>query len=335
MFPLLAQAESGPSQYQQLFDQLARTPLSRVLIFVAICTAIRVAIFPFLSKTLPHLRHGLFAQAKFLNEILDAIIYAGVVVFMLIRPFAVQTFLIPSESMVHTLEINDFIIANKAVYRYTAPQRGDIIVFRPPPEALDKGQGDVDFIKRLIGKPGDVVQVEGGVLNRNGKVCDEPYINMPPMDNDWKLVHYEGPYQPWKDKYIPVTLNRDDGTANWGPSCAVARQYAIGFDPNYPGVMDHSIPPTNFETGSTAWKPRESLTAEEEARMQYLLKAPPAAIPVGYYLMMGDNRNRSYDSRGWGLVPSENIVGRSELIWWPPSRWGRTRPVRVGEDVGH
>jgi len=333
VLPLLAQ-ESGPSQTQQLFDQLARTPLSHVLLFVAICTVIRVAIHPYLTKTLPHLRiGGGYANAKFFNEILDAIIYAGVVVFMVIRPFFVQTFLIPSESMVHTLEVNDFIIANKAIYRYTQPVRGDIIVFRPPMEALDKGQNDVDFIKRLIGKPGDLVQVENGILVRNGKPVEEPYINNPPMDNDWKLVHYEGNYEPWKDKYIPVYIRPQDQTANW--QTPTSRFYAVGWDPTFPGVMDHSIPYTDPMSGATAWKSYERLTPDELDRMHYLYNAPPARIPDGFYLMMGDNRNLSYDSRGWGLVPRDNIVGRSEIIWWPPSRWRKTRPVRVGEDVGH
>lgn len=325
MLSLFAQA-SGPNTTQQLFDQLARTPLSRVLLFVAICTVIRIGLHPYLTKTLPHLRSGSYGTAKFFNEILDAIIYAGVVVFMVIRPFFVQTFLIPSESMVHTLEINDFIIANKAIYRYSEPKRGDIIVFRPPNEALDKGQTDVDFIKRLIGKPGDVVEVKGGVLIRNGKQIEEPYINNPPMENDWKLVHYEGPYPAWKDKYIPVYLPGQEGFANY--QTPTSRAYAIGWDPTSPGVEDRSIP-------YAAWKSYDQLTAEEVARMKYLIEAKPAPIPEGYFLMMGDNRNMSYDGRGWGLVPRDSIVGRSEIIWWPPSRWSKTRPVRVGEDAGH
>src|SRR5262249_8133042 len=159
-------------------------------------TVVRVALHPYLTKTAVKLRtSGSYGQAKFFNEILDAIIYAGVVVFMVIRPFAVQTFLIPSESMVHTLEINDFIIANKAIYRYTEPKRGDIVVFRPPAAALDKGQTDVDFIKRLMGKPGDVIEVKDETFYRNGIELKEPYVNQDPGPSmpNWKLVYYDGP----------------------------------------------------------------------------------------------------------------------------------------------
>jgi signal peptidase I len=316
---------SGPSQFQQLFDQLARTPLSRVLIFVAVCTVIRVLIHPYLTKTAAHLRTGGYGRARFVNEILDAIIYAGVVVFMLIRPFAVQTFLIPSESMVHTLEINDFIIANKGVYRYADPKRGEIIVFRPPAEALDPGQTDIDFIKRLIGAPGDVVEVKDGVLWRNGKACTEKYVNLPPMELDWKLVHYVGSYGPWKGKYIPVYLNGPD-FANW--RTPTSREFALAWNRTLPGVNDHSSVPGN------AWLDHPSMAPQEEQdRMAELVAAPPAKIPPGYILMMGDNRNSSYDSRGWGLVSVQNIVGRSEFIWWPPSRWSKTKREPVGEDA--
>ena len=325
-------AQSGPSKSQQLFDQLARTPLSHVLLFVGACSVIRLAINPYLLKTPPHLRMGAYAPLRFLNEVLDAIIYAGVVVFMLIRPFAVQTFLIPSESMVHTLEVNDFIIANKAIYRYTEPQRGDIIVFRPPKEALDAGQEDVDFIKRLMGKPGDLVEVKDGFAWRNGQKLTEPYVNATQIDFTWKLVHYTGPYLPWKDRYIPVFYNDSmDPSANW--QTYTSRAYAVGYDTSFPGIELHSVPP--FQPVS-AWKQStQEFTPDEKARMDYLVKAPPAKIPDGFFLMMGDNRNESYDGRGWGLVPRDNIVGRAEVIWWPPSRWGKTRPVRVGEDAGH
>lgn len=333
MIPLFAQAESGPTSFQQIFDQLARTPLSHVLIFVAVCTIARMATYPYLSKTEPHRRIGIYGSIKFLNEIFDAIIYAGVVVFMLIRPFAVQTFLIPSGSMLETLQINDFIIANKAIYRYTEPKRGDIIVFKPPVEALDKDQTDVDFIKRLMGKPGDLVEVRDGHVFRNGVQLQEPYLS--PLNqyvnNDWKLVHYEGPYQPWKDKYIPVYYQRSGygSTANW--RTPTSRAYAIGFDPNYPGEDTKSIPLQDEDHDS--WLPLEKISAEDTARMQYLVSAPPAKIPDGYFLMMGDNRNQSYDGRGWGLVPRDSIVGRSEVIWWPPPRWSRTLPVRVGTET--
>src|SRR5262249_3941137 len=112
---------------------------------------------------------------------LDAIIYAGVFVFMLIRPFLLQAFLIPSGSMIPTLLENDFIVANKTIYRYSDPQRGDIVVFRPPafaalPDQLDSNhEPKVDFIKRCTGIPGDLIEIHDGNLYRDGK--QEPDVH--------------------------------------------------------------------------------------------------------------------------------------------------------------
>lgn len=318
-------AQMEPSRSQQLFDQLARTPLSQVLAFVAICSVLRLALHPILIKTVPHRRTGFYGFAKFLNEVFDAVVYAGVVVFMLIRPFAVQTFLIPSGSMLDTLQINDFIIANKAIYRYTEPQRGDIIVFKPPAEALDKGQGEIDFIKRLIGAPGDVVTVKDGSVYRNGVKLVEPYLNDENhyIRSDWKLVRYEGSYKPWNGKYIPVYLN-DIGLGNYNTN--TARAYSVGAKLDSQDALDHAQVIDGF-------KQEDQLTPGEVQIEKELAAAPPAKIPPGYYLMMGDNRNGSFDSRSWGLVPRDNIVGRSEIIWWPMRRWQRTVSVPVSGET--
>lgn len=297
LFCLLAQ-QVQPQGLLGLIDRIARTPLSQVVIFVAICTIIRMALFPYLLKKPKHLRMGAYTYAKWGNEFLDAVIYAGVFVFLIIRPFLVQTFYIPSGSMLQTLQLNDYIIANKLIYRYTEPQLGDIVVFKPPKRALFEGQGETDFIKRLQGRPGDVVEWVNYKLIRNGKEVDEPYVDFTepgttrslspdeardPMINkriDFRLVKY-------KDKLIP--LNIVDGIANPG----------LGVN-----ASEYNIPP-------------------EDQEMVKRLPAEP--IPPGYYLFMGDNRNGSFDGRGWGLVPRDAIIGRSEFIWMPIRRIQRTR----------
>jgi signal peptidase I len=72
-------------------------------------------------------------------------------------------------------------------------------------------------------------------------------------------------------------------------------------------------------------KQDQERTAQEIHLNNELCDAPPARIPPGYFLMMGDNRNGSFDGRFWGLVPRSAIIGRSEAVMWPPSRWRRTR----------
>lgn len=308
---------------REIVDNLARTPLSQVVMFVLVLTVIRLAVFPILRNTKPHKRGAQFGIAKVLNELLDAFVYAGVFVFMLIRPFGVQAFLIPSGSMWPTLYVNDFIVANKAVYRYTDPKANDVVVFRPPKPAtwghedqIDaEGNVKVDFIKRCIGVPGDIIELRNGMLYRNGKpdpvddshrhysaCADDP---PPPPGYDcqtfseltdaekesrknanFKLVNYKG-------RLIP--LNYTDLDVN-------ARQAAGGIGADWP----YSVAP--------------EYQFDDQAEAEKLKDLPAEALPKGMYLMMGDNRNGSFDSRGWGLVPRESIIGRAEFIWFPMAR---------------
>lgn len=318
MWPLLAQHSAGTGGLQQTIDSLARTPLSQIVLFVAACTAVRMAMYGYLRNTVPHRRHGIYSVAKFSNEAMDAIVYAGVFVFMLIRPFAVQAFLIPSESMTDTLLINDFIVANKAIYRYSEPQRGDIMVFKPPIEALNADQKDVDFIKRCIGIPGDVVEVRDGKLWRNGSAVDEPYLREAKIDLDWKLIHYTGSARPdLAGRYVPVQISPDRSTPlryNYQFN-SIARAFAMG----------SADGPDSPISGVMQWKIPDTLTDKELQYERELEAAPPAAVPKGFVLMMGDNRNGSYDGRAWGLVKREDVIGRSEFIWLPVSRWRITR----------
>lgn len=308
---------------REIIDRLARTPLSQVVIFVVALTVARLLISPVLSKTEPHKRGGFFKSMRLLNEILDAFVYAGVFVFMLIRPFGVQAFLIPSGSMWPTLYVNDFIVANKAIYRYSDPQPGDIVVFRPPvgatqgrPEQVDKATGEVkvDFIKRCIGVPGQVIEIRDNVLYRDGKRVDEPnkafsectdeprigdcqnFRSLTDAEKDdlvkssFKLVKHNG-------RLIPFNYTQYDAN----------QRYAYG------GTNRHA--PYSIAD--------EFVLDEDEARAMRELPAEP--VPQGYYLMMGDNRNGSFDGRGWGLVPRKDIIGRSEVIWLPFNRIQRTR----------
>ncbi len=321
----LAQATSRPAGLREIIDNLARTPLSQVVMFVAVLSVVRLALWPMLKNTLPHKRGAAYGGAKVVNEILDAFVYAGVFVFMLIRPFGVQAFLIPSGSMWSTLYVNDFIVANKAIYRYSDPKPGDIVVFRPPlnatqgrPEQSDPVTKEVkvDFIKRCIGVPGQVIELRDGVLYRDGRRVDEEYkkfstctdsprigecqnfreLTDEEKDNltkaSFKLVKYKG-------KLIPVNFTKYDANSP-------APQASFG-EMNAPYSVAHEY---------------EVADPEEGRRLRDL---PAEAIPQGYYLMMGDNRNGSFDSRGWGLVPRNDIIGRSEFIWLPFSRLGRTR----------
>ena len=102
------------------------------------------------------------------REYLDAFIVAGLVALFLIT-FVVRTFYIPSGSMEPTLQIHDVLLVNEFEYRFVQPHHGDIVVFKPPVESSN------DFIKRLIGKPGDTLRIHNGIVFRDGVPLNEPY----------------------------------------------------------------------------------------------------------------------------------------------------------------
>jgi signal peptidase I len=121
-------------------------------------------------------------------EFLIILLVSFVLVFGFVRPFVVEAFWIPSASMVPTLKYGDRVLVNKFIYRFTEPQRGDIIVFKSV-----EGD-DQDLIKRVVGVPGDEIAVRGGKLFVNGEPQKEPYVNKKYPD---------------KSFYAPTTVPKD------------------------------------------------------------------------------------------------------------------------------
>jgi signal peptidase I len=103
-------------------------------------------------------------------EFVIIVLVAFALVFGVVRPFVLEAFYIPSESMVPTLLVGDRVFVNKFVYRFSEPQRGDIVVFQ------SVEGGDEDLIKRVVGLPGDHVAVYNGELFVNGERQEEPYV---------------------------------------------------------------------------------------------------------------------------------------------------------------
>jgi signal peptidase I len=174
-----------------------------------------------------------------------------------IRSFVAEARFIPSGSMLPTLQIDDRLIIDKISYRFANPVRGDIVVFNPTPQ-LEKEKYKDAFIKRIIGVPGDRIDVKSGKVYVNGKILSENYLDAPPLD-EWSTTD-------------PKTKRGD-------------------------ALIDYSIPwPTN------------------------------GRVPEDNYLVLGDNRNNSYDSHYWGFVPKDKIVGKATLRFWPIKRVGALDP---------
>jgi signal peptidase I len=225
-----------------------------------------------------------------------------------LRSFVFEPFRIPSDSMMPTLLDGDFIIVNKYAYGLRLPvlnrkilalgepQRGDVVVFRYP---LDPS---TNFIKRLVGLPGDHVEVRANriVINGqpvaftlDGKYNDSCYVNLSIARERLGAHEHEA-------IFCPVALDR--APLVQGCNRSGLRGYVCG-DEDAPGFLR-----------TAAWE---------------------GVVPAGEYLMMGDNRDNSDDGRSWGYVPEENLVGKATRIWfnWDPHRAGGPLWGRIGTAI--
>jgi signal peptidase I len=207
---------------QQRKDTLLRGPVDR------------------LTEGLPH------PWPTIIDWIVTIVVAVGAV--LAIKAWVVNPYRIPSSSMEPTLHcaapapgcvarFSDRVLANRFIYRFRDPERGEIVVFKTPPAAascLEGGGAGQTFVKRLIGLPGDHLVQRNGVLRVNGERLEEPYL-----------------------------------------------------EPQRRGGRDFT-----------------------------------ADVPAGNYFMMGDNRTQSCDSREWGPVPRENLIGPVFAVYWPPQRIG-------------
>ncbi len=295
--------------------------------------------------------------ARSVSEILESMMIAVALVFLIIRPFVLQAFFIPSPSMEPTLlgkdNSGDRILVNKFDYRLHGPHHDDVAVFLAPPAAME---GDPEFIKRLIGLPGDRLEVVGGRLSINGTsyshrdvrqklteanecgpdaladVGDESQLQadchvryvadgVDVSDNahHTKLISKERLAEIFTgQKDLPVTI-RPGYTIRNGEKLA---EPFIAEDPDYDMKIYHGEPLKHeYEYGPNdgfKWDGRPITQAE------YLQDAalPTEPLPAAEYMRMGDNRNDSNDSTNWGPLDAHRLVGRAQLIFWPPSRIG-------------
>lgn len=208
-------------------------------------------------------------------------------IVLLLRSFLVEPFRIPSSSLEPTLLKGDFIIANKYDYglrlpvfrskllNVGMPQRGDIIVFRYPPDP------HLYFIKRVIGIPGDRIDYVDKTLSINGQ----------------QLVQTSEPTLP-AEKTIPAE--------NGGRMTVIEKQEDL-LGVRHQIYVEPAKPANNFQN---------------------------MVVPQGMYMVMGDNRDNSADSRYWGYVPEENVVGKAVFIWmsWD-SHDNRVRWSRIGTRI--
>ncbi len=166
---------------------------------------------------------------NFLKETLSIVVIAFILA-MFLRAFVIEGRIIPSGSMLPTIQLQDRVMVNKFIYRFKEPQHGDIVVFDPPEELHSRW----DYIKRVVGLPGDKVEIKEGKVYIDDQPLKEPYLNEP--------IGYE---------YGPVTV-------------------------------------------------------------------PPDSL-----LVLGDNRNESFDSHRWNVwLTRDRLKGKAIFVYWPPKHLG-------------
>jgi signal peptidase I len=189
-------------------------------------------------------------RRSFIAE-LPGLLLTALVIAVVIKTFLLQPFWIPSESMLPTIEVNDRVMVNKLAYRWGEPQRGDVVVFRDPrqeeveeslPEAVIRSvleavgirtRGDEDLIKRVVGLPGETIEVRENQVVVNGT--------------------------PLQETYLPQVFMPDE---------------------------------------------------------------PPVTVGPDEVFVMGDNRDASFDSRRFGPIPLDDLVGEAFVTIWPISHLG-------------
>jgi signal peptidase I len=209
-----------------------------------------------------------------------------ILVVFVLRSFFFEPFRIPSGSMIPTLQIGDLILVNKyqygvrlpvvhtKVFDMGSPQRGDVMVFRFPHNPSQ------DYIKRVVGLPGDKVEY----LNRR------LIINGTPVQSRAAERYFEEGRVQYYNQFVEMLGSVDHRIIlNDGPGVPIVQAY------------QHTHPQA----------------------CHYSAEGVSCTVPPGHYFMMGDNRDNSEDSRFWGFVPEENIVGRAFFIWMNFGNIGR------------
>jgi signal peptidase I len=223
-------------------------------------------------------------------------LFPVIAVVFLLRSFLFEPFKIPSGSMIPTLWVGDLILVNKFHYGLRLPvlntkitsghpvERGDVMVFRYPPKP------SLDYIKRVVGVPGDEVAYLNKQLTING--------------------------QPVPKAALPDFFDED--------SLRYAKQYAEQFPTGSSAAQPGAAKTIHLlnDPDRPAFIPgADDFAFKDQCR--YSVEGIVCKVPPGHYFMMGDNRDNSLDSRYWGFVPEANIVGKAFFVWMNFGHLGR------------
>lgn len=215
-------------------------------------------------------------------------LFPVIAVVFILRSFIFEPFKIPSGSMIPTLMVGDLILVNKFHYGLRLPvintkitrgdpvRRGDVVVFRFPPNP------NIDYIKRVIGVPGDTVAYLNKQLTINGQVVAQTQLN--DFFNEDAMS-----YAKQFEEKLP--------TGSFSKEMTPSLTHRLLVQPQAPAFVSGVA---NFPGKELCHYSAEGVTCQ---------------VPEGHFFVMGDNRDNSMDSRYWGFVPENNVVGKAFFVW--------------------
>ncbi len=284
-----------------LADQLANISPVFIVALVAALTLIRAA-----------LARNKDPWARTISETCDTVNFVAVLAFLLIRPFAAQAFFIPSESMEKTLLVQDRLIVNKFSYRIFEPTRGDVVVFEAPLVATD-GEPNIDFIKRLIGTPGDTIQVKAAQIVVDGEPIDTSgFSNSPTHD------------------YLRERMGLVDQPIKFFPDYVLVDGKRKVTKSEIAQLLGHSSAKIEIVPGQVILNGKALVEPYINEDPDYDFGSSenpnePLKLGANELFMMGDNRNHSKDSHIWGPLERKQVVGHAVVLFWPYNRVGKIR----------
>lgn len=334
-------------------EWLANVKMEWVLLAVGILTGVFL-VLRWLSRRYP----ALAGVAENVQVVLSVL----VIVFLIIRPFLFQAFYIPSSSMEPTLlgpdedpvlgqqnTIGDRLLVNKLIYRIGQPGRGDIAVFRAPKKA---SQDEKEFIKRVIGLPGETVKVLPSRILVDGRPAftvgneQDGRLTVPlngeldaarrADDGSLTLQYHEQPLRIMARGSMDVRCEPKKLVINGAAVLedrdgGITSRSDLGFLGALPGVkgtayfLDNAPTLVTVEGKFLEYELGQVLVNGKKLPEPYLVRMPhytmaPVKLGADEYLMLGDNRNNSSDSHVWGPVKRDRFIGRAEILFWPLNR---------------
>lgn len=237
-------------------------------------------------------------------------------VVLVVRSFFYEPFNIPSESMVPGLEVGDFVLVSKSSYGTRLPlvhtkifgsgepQHGQVAVFRYPVNPKQS------YIKRVIGVGGDTVSMQNGALSINGQAVERKLLDTITQDITLR----------YRCEDAKVLFPTDTNIQQYDCNSPQVRQQGVPVV--HQGIIveryENTLGQHQFLTHQFAAQQANEMNQRIIDKRDIPITAHQnwtVKVPTGHYLMLGDNRDQSADSREWGFVPEENLVGQAFYIW--------------------